>query len=293
MRVTSTHIVDVANEAAARAQSAVAEASEVATSGLRVAVPSDDPVAWATAQRDKIHQMLSQGGGKAISTTLDQLQQTDGALSTIADVVSQARALAVQASSGTYNAAERASLGVQVAGLFQTALSAANQQASDGSYLLAGDASDTAPFDSNGVYQGDSSTRTIATSDSGTLTASVSGVALTATNGVDILPQLQQLATALSANDLAGIQSSLGSLSTATDQVSLARSTGGTAMSVLNDTDSARQALETQLAGEISNLTQADAVTAASNLAQSTQALQITQAVSAHVLASLSPTTTP
>ena len=96
MRVTSTHIVDVANEAAARAQSAVAQASEVATSGMRVAVPSDDPVAWATAQRDKIHQVISQGGGKAISTTLDQLQQTDGALSTIADVVSQARALAVQ-----------------------------------------------------------------------------------------------------------------------------------------------------------------------------------------------------
>ena len=88
-------------------------------------------------------------------------------------------------------------------------------------------------------------------------------------------------------------RSSLGTLSTATDQVSLARATGGTAMSVLNDTDTARQALETQLAGEISNLTQADAVTAASNLAQSTQALQITQAVSAHVLASLSPTTTP
>ncbi len=293
MRVTSNHIVDVANEAASRAQSAVAQASEVATSGLSVAVPSDDPVAWATAQREKIHQTISQGGGKAISTTLDQLQQTDGSLSSIADVISQARVLAVQGSSGTYTAAQRAALGTQVSGLFQDALSAANAQGSDGSYLLAGDKSTTPPFDANGVYQGDSSTRTIATTDSGALTASVSGLALTAANGVDILPQLQQLATALTANNLAGIQASLGTLSSATDQVSQARAIGGTAMSVLNDTDSARQSLETQLSGEILNLTQADAVTAASNLAQSTQALQITQAVSAHVLASLSTATTP
>ncbi len=288
MRITSAHIMELATEATSKAQDNVAKASQVASSGLSVAVASDDPIAWVTAQRDKIHEALSQGGGDAIATSRDQLQQTDGALASIASAVSQARALAVQAASATYSASDRAALGVEVEGLFQTAVGAANAQGSDGAYLLSGTKSDIAPFDANGVYQGDGNTAAITTSDQASLATNVAGSALTATNGVDVLPELQTLATALKSNNVAGIQSALDTLSTATDQVSQARASAGTAMVALNDADGARQSLETQLSTMISNLTQADAVGAASTLAQSTAALQVSQAVSAHVLQSLS-----
>src|SRR5205085_812089 len=79
-----------------------------------------------------------QGAGAAAANSRDRLQLTDGALSSIGDVLSQVRSLAVQGSSDTYGPDNRAALGAQVRGLFQSALDSANVRASDGEYLLAG-----------------------------------------------------------------------------------------------------------------------------------------------------------
>jgi len=73
MRITGSHLADLAAAATARAQDKVAEATEVASSGLRVARPSDDPAAWAAAQRDKVRQVLAAGTGSAIGASTDQL----------------------------------------------------------------------------------------------------------------------------------------------------------------------------------------------------------------------------
>lgn len=286
MRITAGHIIELASEATSRATSKVATASEIASSGLKVAVPSDDPAAWAAAQRDKVRQALSTGMGAAISTSTNQLQQTDGALSTISSVISQARTLAVQGASVT-NANERVQIGEQVQALFQTALSAANTQDSDGTYLLAGSQTQTPPFDANGVYQGDGTTRSVVSSEHGTSTTNVTGETLTAANGVDVLPELQKLATALSSNNVAQIQASLSTLQTATTQVSLARGQAGAGMAALGDADNARQQLGTTLAASISNLVEADTVSSVSDLSQATQALDITRAVSSNVIAAL------
>jgi flagellar hook-associated protein 3 FlgL len=288
MRITSGHIVELSTEASARAQEKVAQASAIASSGTKVAVASDDPVAWVTAQRDKIHLALSQGGGQAIATSRDQLQSTDDALATIGSAISQARQLAVQASSATYTAANRAAIATQVQGLFQNAVDAANTQNADGDYVLAGAQSSTKPFDPNGVYQGDAQNQAIMTSEQTSLAMNVPGSALTAANGIDVLPAMKALATALAANDIPGIQNALDTMQSATTQVSQARATAGTAMDALNDADASRSTLETNLTTMASNLTDADAVAAASNLAQSTEALQVAQAVSAHVLQALS-----
>lgn len=287
MRITSGHIAELATTATSRAQSKVATATEVASSGLRVARPSDDPAAWAAAQRDKVREALASGTGAAIQTSTAQLEQTDGALATIADVVAKARQLAVQGASDT-NANERGELGLQVQALFSAALSAANAQASDGSYVLAGAKTQTAPFDASGAYQGDATTRSVVTSEHGSDAVSVSGSLLTAANGVDVLPELAKLATALSTNDVAGIRGSLSTLTSATDQLSLARAHAGVGLAALSDADGARQALATHLTSSISNLVEADTVSSISDLSQATQALDVTRAVAANVVSVLS-----
>jgi flagellar hook-associated protein 3 FlgL len=284
MRITPQHIIELAAAATSRAQSAVADATSVASSGLRVAKASDDPAAWAAAQRDRVRQTLADGDGSAIATGRGTLEQTDGSLSTIAGIVAQARTLATQAASATYNASDRAALGTQVQGLFQAALAAANAQSGDGEYLLAGAKSTTPPFDANGNYQGDATARTVSASPQA---IGVPGSMLTAANGVDVLPELAKLATALSSNNVAGIQASLGTLTTATDQVSLARGRAGTGLAALSQADDARQQLSTHLDGVISDLVEADTVGAASSLARATQALDVSRAISTHVIASL------
>ena len=287
MRITSGHIIDIAAAATQRAQSDVATATTIASSGLRVQQASDDPAAWAAAQRDKVRETLTDGRGQTISTARETLDQTDGALASISGIVSQARALAVQGANASYSASDRADLGTQVAGLFKQAIAAANAQGGDGEYVLGGTVSTTAPFDANGLYTGDANERQASVGEHNSSVMNVSGSVLTATNGVDVLPELQKLATALSTNDLAGIQAGVASLAKVTDQVGTARARVGTGLAALNDADAARQTLSTHLQSFVSSLVEADAVGSASNLARATQALGISQTVTAHVISIL------
>jgi flagellar hook-associated protein 3 FlgL len=294
MRVTSNRLINLAAQSTLNAQSTLATAQDQLTSGKRVTTPSDDPTSWVAAQRTKLRQVMSQGTGAALAANRDALEQTDNSLASIANVVSQVRALAVQGASASYNGNDRAGLAAQVQGLFQSAVDSANAQGHDGSYLLAGSDASTAPFNADGTYNGDSTQRAVA-SNSGPQNLSnisIAGTALTAASGVDVLPLLGKVATALAANDTATLTSTLSDLDTAVKQVASARSQAGGAMNVLDASNSARTTLESNMTDAISRYTEVDTVSAASQLAQASQALQVNQAVSTKLVQLFSPSAT-
>lgn len=293
MRVTGGYILNMAAQSTANAQSKVADVQNQLTSGNRVTTPSDDPSAWVAAQRTKLRQTMSQGTGAAVAANRDALEVTDNSLASIASVVSQVRALAVQGASDTYGADARAGLAAQVQGLFQTAIDSANAQGHDGSYLLAGASALAAPFNADGTYNGDGTARAVA-SNNGAQTLgniSIAGDSLTASHGVDVLPLLGKVATALAANDTATLASTISDLTTAVKQVATARTQTGGAMNVLDATNEARTTLESNMTDAISRFTQVDTVGAASQLAQAGSALAVSQAVSTKLLQLLAPTT--
>src|SRR5262245_39758081 len=219
MRITGNRLIDLAAASTTKNPSHVADVSAQVSSGMRVTTPSDDPAAWLAAQRTKLHKALSEGTGAAVTESRDRLQVTDNALASIGDVVSQIRTLAVQAASDTYNASDRAALGNEVHGLFLSALDAANVRGRDGEYLLAGTISLTAPFDATGAYTGDARVRSVPSDGSLTAGVTIAGSDLTAANGVDVLPLLDRVATALSSNDLTTLRAALPDLDTAVKQV--------------------------------------------------------------------------
>src|SRR5262245_49763409 len=108
MRITGNRLIDLSAASTTKAQTAVATSAAQLSSGLRVTSPSDDPDAWLAAQRTKLQQALSQGTGAAVQTSRDRLGVTDNALSSLGDIVSQVRTLAIQGASDTYNANDRA-----------------------------------------------------------------------------------------------------------------------------------------------------------------------------------------
>jgi flagellar hook-associated protein 3 FlgL len=291
MRITENRLIDLAAASTTKNQAAVATTTAELSSGLRVNTPSDDPEAWLAAQRSKLRQAMSQGTGAAVQAGRDHLEVTDNALASLGDILSQVRSLAVQGSSGTYNATDRAALGAQVRGLFQNALDAANARTSAGEYLLAGSASLTAPFDAAGVYQGDAAVRALPGDGGVTSGVTIAGTALTAASGVDVLPLLDQIATALASNDMTTLVGALPGLDTAIKQVSSARTQTGGAMNVLDQTTSARTVLEQNLQQAIARFIEVDAVTAASELVKATQSLEISRAVSSHIVAMLAQST--
>jgi flagellar hook-associated protein 3 FlgL len=294
MRVTGNRLIDLAAKSTVDAQSNLATISNQVTSGKRVSTPTDDPTAWVEAQRVKLRQAMSQGTGAAVTANRAALTQTDSSLSQIGDVLSSVRTLAVQGASDSYDSAGRAGLATQVQGLFQTALNSANVQGNDGAYLLGGSQSSTAPFAADGTYAGDADQRAVAANGSSTNIGniSISGSSLTASNGVDVLPLINKVATALASNDQAGLQALLPDLTTAIKQVATTRTQTGGAINVLDAATSARGDLEANMTTAISNYTEVDTISAASSMAQASQALQVSQAVSSKLIQILSPAAT-
>ncbi|HVV85928.1 MAG TPA: flagellar hook-associated protein FlgL [Kofleriaceae bacterium] len=289
MRITAHHMLELASQATAKAQSDVAEVAGQVTSGKRVVQPSDDPIAWAQARRAELRKAVSSGTGDALGYARDQLSQTDQALSTIGDTLAQAKELAVQAANSSLSAADRLAIGDEIGSLFEVARSAANTRNVSGEYLLAGGQGGAEPFDARGAYHGDAAARSVAIGESGSAPVTIPGTVLTAAAGVDVLPAIARFQTALANNDAAGIQTAIDELTTAHTQVSKARTNLGSMVGVLDEAKTAGGQLEDTLGDRIASLTEVDMVTAATELAQRNAALTAAQTVNSRLAQLLNP----
>ncbi len=275
MRITGHRMLELAAAAQSRAQEDVAAISGELTSGRRVAAPSDDPLAWAQARRAEVRRAAAESRGEAFALGKHHLAETERALASLGDLLAQAQELAVQAANDSLGAGERAAIGVRVAGLYQSALAAADTRTVSGEGVLA-----------------DQAQRVLALDDGVTSTAAASlpGDRLTAVGGsVDVLPMLSQFAAALSINDTVAIRAAVGDLATAHAQVTRARSDTGAMYAVLDDAEHAGRQLQDTMTAHIASLTDSDVVGAASELARRANALGVSEAVHARLAALLSP----
>ncbi len=290
MRITGNRMIDVAANANAANLSRAAKAANEASSGLRVGKPSDDPDAWAAAERASMKKTLAGGSVGALEAGRERLAVTDHALAGVGDALSKMRELATQGANATYSADDRAQMAVQVRAMFAAAIDSANTQTANGEYVLSGSATTAAPFSATGVYVGNSDVRNLPITDDALTGSAVAGSALTAASGIDVLPLFDRVARALETNDVAGLQALLGDIATATKQVGLARTQTGGTMNVLDAALSAHADLNAHLTNEVSRAVEADIVASASNLAKATQALEASRAITSHIVAVVNPT---
>jgi flagellar hook-associated protein 3 FlgL len=287
MRVTEFRMTQQAADAVSKQREKAAEAGDALTTGVRVHKPSDDLAAWTEAARAKARATLSDARGSAIGTSKDRLAATERALEGVNGVLVQAQTLATQMANGTYNAQERADTVAQIQSLRAQALAFANTQGPDGSYVLAGTASTTAPFDASGAYVGDTKRLDIDSGENERTTSSVPGTVLTGAGGTDIFGVLDALAAALGANDVTGVRNSLTPLTAGITQLASARTDLGTRVAALDDADEARQSFELELATQQDRSVGADPVQAASQLAQAQQAFEASRTVASQIIAML------
>ena len=285
MRVTNMYMVQLAQAATAKNQSNVAQLTQEVSSGLRVEKPSDDPTAWIEAQREKVQSALDTGVNEAIQQSSTRLNAVDGALQSLSSIFSQVQAMAVEGASAQLTPSARADLGQQVSALFQQAIAIGNSKAPDGSYLFAG-TDNALPFSSNGNYNGNATSISVNTDTVSTAPASLAGGVLDAGN---VLLSIGDLATALSANDLPNIQAGVANMNAAVAQLSTTRAQVGGMMTTMQSAQNASSTLATTLTTSVSNLVDADTMQSASQLAQASTALQVSQAVTTKVLSLLGP----
>jgi flagellar hook-associated protein 3 FlgL len=266
MRITEAMMLNTALENQATAASTMAQLTQEASSGLRVAQPSDDPVAWADIQQQDSTMAVLQARSTATTRAGGDLNLAESTLSEATDLLTQAQSIAVTGANGTETAASRADAATQVASLTQQLVALANTRGSSG-YLFGGTASNAPPFDSSGAFHGNDQTTSVEIADGVTATSNASGAdAFTAAGGTDVFAALQGLATALSSNNPAAIQASIATIGTATTQLTTARVNTGLSASVLTSASTAIASAVTQIQVSVASEADADAPSTLSNL---------------------------
>ncbi|MBX3186775.1 MAG: hypothetical protein KF819_07155 [Labilithrix sp.] len=219
MRVTdNARLLSLMRQNAANAER-LSNASRRAAAGAKVIAPSDDPVAYATYVRRGASLASMSARVRTARAGADELGVAERALDSATELLSEAKALALQGSSESLNASDREVLAQRVSGLRSSLLELANARGVGG-YVFAGTRTGAPPFDAAGAFTGNDNAVRIPVSEGVSTRMNASGAkAFTAAGGVDVFAALDALAGALSSNDLAGIRAGIGAVQASHEQV--------------------------------------------------------------------------
>jgi flagellar hook-associated protein 3 FlgL len=291
MRVADTTRFRNIQDQVTRAQAAHADAARQAASGLRVGNPSDDPVATAQALRVHHSMVRTSTFRSTISSVKGDVDIAESTLASAEDIMQRLHDIALGAGSGTLEPKEKAAMASEVSQLKDQLVAFANQKGSMG-YLFGGTKTQGAPFSTAGAFGGDDLDRTAEVAQGVVMTVSTSGAkAFTAAGGRDIFTDIDNLATAINADDKTNILASVNLMETGGRQILAARADAGIKMARLDAADATHEQTSVTLANQQHTLIEADPAQAYSTLAQMQQQLEAAVTVSKNLLDTLASTT--
>jgi flagellar hook-associated protein 3 FlgL len=284
MRITEAMSLNNVLEAESRASERLARLTQMASSGVKVSQPSDDPSAYASiVQRDAQIETVK-ARSAAATTAAGDLDLAGNVLNQATTLMEQARALAVQGANGTQSASSRAAIASQVDSLRQQLIGLANTQGSSG-YLFGGTKSTTPPFDPSGNYLGNAGVTHVEIADGVLAVSNASGSqAFTAAGGRDVFADLQALSSALSTNNTAAIQASVGNLDTSHAQLVASQVDTGERADRLHSASSAMTEALTQMQTSLASVQDADEATTVSDMQATQTAYQAALQVNKQIL---------
>ncbi len=235
MRVTDQQIFDLAQLRIMRARSDNAHAGDQVSTGKRIEHVWDGSAAAGMIARHEQEASRQKAISDVASRTSEEVGAADNAFSQVLTSLTRARELATQLSNDTYNAQDRATGAVEVQQLVTSVVSQLNVRFGN-RFLFGGSRDATPPFDAAGNYTGDTLVRQVEVAPGLLHDASIradqafKGVG----GGVDVLTELQNLATALTTNNVAGIRTGVQQMATGIEQVSAFRSRAGAMMNIFD-----------------------------------------------------------
>ena len=203
MRVTEQMRYDSVGNNLSQVSARQAKAAQQAQTGLRVNLPSDDPIAAAQLARLSASQSQVSARRAAISSVRGDVELAESSLQQGSDLLASAKEIAVQGGNGALGPSERASLALQVKDLKEQLVAIANTRGSSG-YLFGGSATESKPFADDGTFSGNDDSHVVDIGNSTPTKVGASGAkAFTLAGGKDVFAALDDLYTALSSNDTA------------------------------------------------------------------------------------------
>lgn len=223
-----------------------AEASQQASSGVRVGKPSDDPIAAAELARLRASSSQTAAHLSTIDTVRGDAELTESSLAEASDIFVRLKEIALQAANGGLTAVERQTMGVEVSGMKNALLTLGNARGTRG-YLFSGSQVETPAFDASGSFQGDAEAQLVPIGNSSPTSVSTSGAeAFVVAGGRNVFADLDGLATALATNDEAGIRGAIDSVDASHAQLVNARARSGLVLSKLDASQTVLTSLDTE-----------------------------------------------
>ncbi len=200
----------------------------------QVIKPSDAPDKSAEISRLKSAVGRQQSYIATMKQVQDKLSQQESALDSATDIMARLKELTVQAANDTYQAKDRKSIAIEVNELRDQLLSLANTQDVNGNYIFSGSRVGKLAFAANEqgrvVYQGDQTVVPAGIGDQSMVDTNRSGtrpfdkIVRTDDTGkpvpVGFFESIQDLTTALQANDTKSITRAVGEMTTLQDGLS-------------------------------------------------------------------------
>jgi flagellar hook-associated protein 3 FlgL len=293
MRVTNQSTYEAIKYHLAQRAEDLVKANEIVASGKRINNLSDDPT--GLVQVLSLRESLANIDqlGRNVSTARNWLDGGETALSSVKDLITDMKTLAVQMANGTVGASERAAAAAQVEGALEQIVSLGNSQV-NGQYIFAGTKTDTKPFeivrDGSGnptgvTYSGNDTPFTIKIGKNTTLEAGHDGEAVFGNGSPGgIFQALIDFKNFLEANNVAGIEQAMDDLDTDLDHMISTTSAIGTKGVRLDVKEKILEDLKLTYTERRSQLEDADILAAISDVQSRETAYQAALASSAKVM---------
>ncbi len=285
MRVANTTIYEMVKFNLGNITEELNKASNVVSTGKRINNLSDDPVGLNQALIIKSTLANIEQMDRNIAFGKTWLVASESAMNHVQDLISDTKSLCIQMATATTSSAGRASAAVTVQNTIDQMVSLANTEL-NGRYIFAGSKTDTTPFDQDGTYNGDNNPFTINIGRNSTVQVGSDGEAVFGTAGQDndIFKTLEDLKTALTNDNVSGIQNAMTRLDNHFDHISTKISDLGSKMIRMEIKGNILQTMDIANTERLSNIEDADITEAIIELKQKELAYQAALASSAKVM---------
>lgn len=294
MRITQSTLARLGLAQLNDQRSRLARTQEQAATGLRINRPSDDPVDYRKVLSLKDASSQTSTYLRSIDLARVRLRATESALDGAEEVMSRARATAVEAASSTNQGSDAAAaLKTEVAQIFDELLSYANVKAPGGGYVFSGLDSDTEAFTRTGDF-GSGVTPTV------TFTGEASAIEVEIDEGVlievtrdgqaafqganDAFAALSRLWTGIDQGDVDEVRGAMADIESSRAHLTQERAILGGSDAKAASFEDRLRLQEQNIATQVSFLEDADAFEVYSSLTAQETALQAALQVNARLL---------
>jgi len=298
MRITTPMLTRLGISHLNDSRTRLARTQEQATLGLRINRPSDDPVDYQVARTLKGSISETSRFLRSVDSSRSRLNTTESGLIDAVDLLSEARALSINAANTPSDSVASPILRDQVESLFDRLLASANTRSSEGAYVFSGHTSDVRAFSQTGAFVSGSPPPTVSFGgdgnqiaveiDQGTYVDVTLDGSRVFQGGVDAFSALATLWSGLDETDpalrQAQISQAIGELDLAHTQLVSEQAGIGMAGATVERVEDRLQVRAVELASRLSQAEDADVFQVNSDLVAQEAALQATLQVTSSLL---------